>query len=91
MVKLMKCSVMLHFILVFTVCKSTRLVASRIQRVKVKSLSSVEATVSSSYVGLSRHQVAVLLFVNTFQQVFSRVMAFAVSSDDKMSCSMKQH
>ena len=29
----MKCSIMLHFIWVFTVCKSTRLVVSRIQRV----------------------------------------------------------
>ena len=30
----MKCSIMLHFIWVFTVCKSTHLGVSQIQRVK---------------------------------------------------------
>ena len=31
-----KCSIMLHFIWVFTVCKSTRLGVCRIQRIKIK-------------------------------------------------------
>ena len=31
----MKCSIMLHFIWVFTVCKSTRLEVSQIQRVNL--------------------------------------------------------
>ena len=41
---LMKCSIMLHFIWVFTVCKSTRLGVSQIQAIKQAKTESVNVT-----------------------------------------------